>query len=391
MASYGTWASVSALTLCACNERAQPLAAPLDSSTSALSALEKPPTTATSLSPSTPKDPQASELNKAFAQWNDATNRADASLLERFYAPRLSLYGRIAQRAEAVKRKLEYVAAHPGFEQTISGVTWETRDETRLVRFHKTSKSTKDAPTTVDAYLLWRKLDGQFLIQDEGDVPTARKLEAKLDVLRTNWTPKPYPCPGCVSEELGDDTPRAEAPLGPDTVKAHGAVPPGAPATISYGRVIFPRFASAVDVPLFLTATPQSGNGDGRWFYYQAPDAAAKAAPGEEPESLLYCAIGGSLAWEPPPADAKPDPGHKGEPKISFKTVLERSAKELHYVRNLYGADGVNNFVDCTIALPYEAYFYAIVDRMGHSMRAVSGGQAERKPRVSQPYTPFDP
>jgi hypothetical protein len=196
MASYGTWASVSALTLCACNERAQPQAAPLDSSTSALSALEKPPTTATSLSPSTPKDPQASELNKAFAQWNDATNRADASLLERFYAPRLSLYGRIAQRAEAVKRKLEYVAAHPGFEQTTSGVMWETQDETRLARFHKTSKSTKDAPTTVDAYLLWRKLDGQFLIQDEGDVPTARKLEAKLDVLRTNWTPQALPVSG---------------------------------------------------------------------------------------------------------------------------------------------------------------------------------------------------
>jgi hypothetical protein len=51
----------------------------------------------------------------------------------------------------------------------------------------------------------------------------------------------------------------------------------------------------------------------------------------------------------------------------------------------------VTNDLDCTFSPAYEAYFYAIVDRMGRSTRAISGGQADRVLRVSQPYMPFDP
>jgi hypothetical protein len=166
-------------------------------------------------------------------------------------------------------------------------------------------------------------------------------------------------------------------------------VPPGAPAVVEYGRVTFNRFASAVDVPLFLKATPQSTNGDGRWFYYDAPDAVAP--PDQEPEHLLECAIGGFFSYGGQPANAKPDPGHTGEPKITFATHFERRGSELYYDRYIYGADGVENFVYCTFSPAYEAYFYAIVQRMGRSMRALSGGQVERPPRQSLPYVPFDP
>jgi hypothetical protein len=384
------WLAVGLFALGGCREprRAPAARASVSASASGASASAVPDSSAP---PATPLDVRAAELQAAFADWNRATNSANPASLEQLYAPHLSLYGRIVSRAEAVKRKLKYVAEHPGFEQAVSDAKWETQGEARVVRFRKTSKSGQGAPGIVDAYLLWRELDGHFRIQDEGDVPTARKLEAKLDALRANWSPKPYACPGCSDPELGDDPPIAGAPLGPDVVKASGTVPPGAPEQIGYGRVIFPRFASAVDVPLFLVATPQSTNGDGRWFYYDAPDAAAKAAPGQEPEHLLYCAIGGFFSYGPPPANAKPDPGHVGEPKITFTTRFEKRDHELYYERYIYGADGVMNDIYCTFSPAYEAYFYAILDRMGRSMRALGGGQAERVPRVSQPYVPFDP
>jgi hypothetical protein len=382
----GACLAVSLLTLDACKAPRQTARASATPSAST-NAVDAPATPAASAE----LDARTTALQGAFSAWTAATNAADSAALAQLYAPHLSLYGRIVSRAEALNRKLKYVADHPGFAQSVSDIRWEIQGEARVVRFRKTSSSAAAPATTVDAYLLWRELDGRFRIQDEGDVSSARKLSAQLDALRDNWQPKPYACPTCNNPELGDDTPVAGAPLGPDAVKGSGQVPAGAPEQVSYGRVIFPRFASAVDVPLFLTATAESGNGDGRWFYYATPDAVAKAAPGQDPDYLLYCAIGGFFSEGPLPANAKPDPGHVGDPKISFTTRFEKREHELYYERTIYGADGVMNFVNCTFSPAYEAYFHAIVTRMGHSLRAVSGGQAERVQRASQPYTPFDP
>jgi hypothetical protein len=105
------------------------------------------------------------------------------------------------------------------------------------------------------------------------------------------------------------------------------------------------------------------------------------------PKHLLYCTIGGHFVLGPLPANAKPDPGHVGEPQISYTTLFERRGGELYYERYIYGTDGVMNYVYCTFDPAYEAYFYAIVQRMGRSMRALGGGQPDRVGRVSQPFT----
>lgn len=340
----------------------------------------------TAHAPAEPTDPA---LVSAFNAWNRATNAADGAELATLYAANLSLYGRIVSRADAVERKRKYVEEHTGFAQNVAAPVWEARGDDRVVRFRKTTSLSDKMSPAVDAYLVWRKDKDGFRIIDEGDVQSARKLEAKLEAQRANWTERTYDCPECSDPELGDEPPTARAPLGPDSVKASGQVPPGAPAVVEYGRATFNRFASAVDVPLFLKATPQSTNGDGRWFYYDAPDAATH--PGQEPEHLLYCSLGGFFSYGGQPANAKTDPGHEGEPKITFATHFERRGSELYYDRYIYGADGVENFVYCTFSPAYEAYFYAIVQRMGRSMRALSGGQAERPPRQSLPYVPFDP
>jgi hypothetical protein len=378
-----------ALLLAGCRERKPEPVRPQPSVSARASAAPPVPPASASSTTHALAEPTDPALVSAFEAWNRATNAADGAELGKLYAANLSLYGRIVSRVDAVLRKRKYVEQHAGFAQNVAAPVWEARGDDRVVRFRKTTTLADKPSPAVDAYLVWRKDKDGFRIIDEGDVQSARKLEAKLEAQRANWTERTYDCPACSDPEFGDDPPTARAPLGPDVVKASGQVPPGAPAVVEYGRATFNRFASAVDVPLFLKATPQSANGDGRWFYYDAPADAAR--PGQEPEQLLNCSIGGFFSYGGQPANAKPDPGHEGEPKITFATHFERRGSELSYDRYIYGADGVENFVYCTFSPAYEAYFYAIVQRMGRSMRALSGGQVERPPRQSLPYVPFDP
>jgi hypothetical protein len=350
--------------------------------------------------PRTPSEPPAldpaaaekQELESALERWNAATNAADRAGLEAVYAKKLTLYERLVTRDAAIERKLDYVAKHPGFSQQLGEATFSKSADHEIASFRKTSSSQGVAPSSVDAYLVFAKSDGAFRIIDEGDVQTARKMSAKIDTFRRSWKERIWDCPLCSDPELGDDPPSAGPPLGPDRVKASGALPPGAPESIDYGRAYFPRFASAVDVPLFLTATPQSMNGDGRWFYYDAPgagDAGADAGRGAaEAPHLLECAIGGHFSYGQVPPGAKPDPGHTGEPKVTYTTLLEKRDGVMSYERYIYAADGVMNYVLCTFDPAYEAYFYGIVQRMGRSMRAISGGQVDRVERASLPYTP---
>ncbi|HEX2872315.1 MAG TPA: nuclear transport factor 2 family protein [Polyangiaceae bacterium] len=331
-----------ALLFAGCRERRPEPVEPQPSASARASALLPAASASVGTSAHSPAEPTDPVLVSALEAWNRATNAADGAELGKLYAANLSLYGRIVSRADAVKRKRSYVAEHTGFAQSVTAPAWEARGDDRIVRFRKTTTLGDATSPAVDAYLVWRKDKDGFRIIDEGDVQSARKLEAKLEAQRANWRERTYDCPFCNDPEFGDDPPTARAPLGPDTVKASGLVPPGAPAVVEYGRATFNRFASAVDVPLFLKATPQSTNGDGRWFYYDAPDAVAR--PDREPEHLLYCAIGGFFAYAGPPANAKPDPGHEGEPKILFATHFERRGSELYYDRYIYGADGVENF-----------------------------------------------
>jgi hypothetical protein len=298
-------------------------------------------------------------------------------------------------RSAAVKSKLTYIAKHAGFSQTIEKASWSDSVNRRVASFRKTSSSPGAGVSSVDAYLVFQQYDDGWRIVDEGDVETARKMQARTDTLRKTWKQRFWDCPHCKDDpDLADDPPEAFPPLGPDIVKSSEPIPPGAPATVEYGRSIFPRFASAVDIPLFLKATAQSTNGDGRWFYFDAPrtDASVDASTGANGDAgadatahLLECAIGGHF-WYQIPAGAKPDPGHVGDPPVKYTEVLERRKGELSYERYIYAPDRVMNYVLCTFSPQYEAYFLAIVRRMGRSLRAISGGQVNRVERESEPY-----
>ena len=71
---------------------------------------------------------------------------------------------------------------------------------------------------------------------------------------------------------------------------------------------------------------------------------------------------------------------------LKYTEKFERRTDEIAYERYIYATDRVMNYVLCTFDPKYEAFFSAIVRRMGRSMRAISGGQIDRVARESQPY-----
>jgi len=334
-----------------------------------------------------PVAPEVAALASALERWNRATNTADAGALEAVYAKELNFYQQVISRTAAVKRKLEYIAKHPGFSQTLDKPSFRHAGDRWTAKFRKTSISQGSAASSVDAYLVFRQAGDGWQIVDEGDVQTTLKMRARQDTLAKNWGERFWDCPHCKDDpDFTDDPPQAFPPLGPASAQATPPIAEGAPQTIEYARALFPRFASAVDVPLFLKATAQSGNGDGRWFYYDAPTAAARPSlTSGEPKHLLECAIGGHF-WDVIPRHAKPDPGHGGEPVLKYTEKFERRTDEITYERYIYATDRVMNYVLCTFDPKYEAFFSAIVRRMGRSMRAISGGQIDRVARESQPY-----
>jgi hypothetical protein len=332
--------------------------------------------TAAALAPSASAAQVDPELASVLQRWNEATNAADGATLAQLYAPQLSLYGRFETNARAVAAKVSARQKEPSFEQAISAVHWDERaDGSRQALFDKRSRSAK-GEHTVHAYLLLRRFDGKFRIVDEGDRETNAVLKAKADTLSQSWGERFFKCPECTSED--DNRPEAFPPLGPSPVTPGVLAPPGAPAVVNYARLMLVRFASAVDIPTFVTVTPESGNGDGRWFNFAEPNDA-----GTEPKLLLDCAAGGFWYYGTQPG--APDPSQSSNPELRFTEKTFRDAEGLHYERYIYAPEHIENYVLCKLDPRYEAYFMAIAQRAGRSMRAIGGGMYNRPAHESGP------
>jgi hypothetical protein len=321
--------------------------------------------------------PPVPDLDPLVARWNEATNRADAAALRALYAPSLSLYGRFVSREQASQLKAQAARAQAGFSQTVRNLAHAPRPNgDRAVVFEKTTH-VPSGDRTVQAYLLWRRVDGEWRIIDEGDRETDRVLGERRDAFARQWRERVYQCPDCAAE--GDEPPTAYPPLGPFRVPSAVPRPPGAPSSLEYGRLHLVRFASAVDVPLFLIASPRSSNGDGRWVTYDAPPE-----PDGTRRNLLNCALGGFWFDGPPPGGA--DPGHRSYPEITFTEETRRDAEGVQYEKVIYSPERIQNFVRCTLDPEYQDYFLPIVQRMGRSLRAIAGGPYARPERASAAY-----
>ena len=321
--------------------------------------------------------PLEPDIEALLVRWNAATNTADAPTLEKLYAPNLSLYGRIVTGAEGVRLKVNARKQAKLFQQSTEDAVAKSRNNGDILISIKKNTHHLSGVLSVPAYLLVRRASGELRIVDEGDRVTDHSLAVKRDTLRANWGERFFQCPDCVAD--GDDIPNAFPPLGPSPLTPGASVPPGAPSSVEFGRLMLPRFASAVDVPLFLTVTPQSTNGDGRWEYFAAPTAS-----GTDIKKLFECTTGGFWIYDRP--ESAPDPGHVSYPEITFVEKVTRDAEGVHYEKRVFSPERIENFVRCDISADYEAYFIALAKRMGRSLRVTSGGMYNRPERASDPY-----
>jgi hypothetical protein len=163
--------------------------------------------------------------------------------------------------------------------------------------------------------------------------------------------------------DVPEEPPSADPPLGPAKVVSDAPPPPGAPQVIEYASLYAERFSTSTDIPLFVTVTTRSTNGDGRWFYYVLPGTKRK---------VLDCSHGGF--WHDGAAPGKPDPGYPNKPEMKSVETVERDKEGIHYAKSLYGPDKIMSHVLCTIDPEYEAYFMPIARRAGASLRAHDEG-----------------
>jgi hypothetical protein len=78
------------------------------------------------------------------------------------------------------------------------------------------------------------------------------------------------------------------------------------------------------------------------------------------------------------PQPGVPDPSQSSNPEITFTEKTFRDAEGLHYERYIYAPENIENYVLCKLDPRYEAYFMAIAQRAGRSLRAIGGGMYKR-------------
>jgi hypothetical protein len=338
-------------------------------SASTAATLRPPSASAEPAVPTTPAQKEPAAVKQVVERWNRATNEGDGKVLAELYAEKIGLYGRMLTREQAVTRKLEALRKSPGFSQTMGEPTFTERPNAdQEASFVKTSGGAGRVGK-VRAYLLLR-FDGKaWQIVDEGDAASRRTshvigqdrffhCECQLDFAANPDEPEPPPL--------------ALPPLGPAKVTSKAEPPPGAPRVIEYASLSEERFAMSNDVPLFVTVTNLSTNGDGRWYFFDLPGGAGAK------RRVLDCSHGGF--WYHGSPRGTPDPGYPKSSKMKSTEALERDERGVHYQKTLYAPDGIESHVDCRIDPEYEAYFMPIVRRAGSTLRADVGGQYDRVP-----------
>lgn len=117
-------------------------------------------------------------LSKAVEKWNEATNLRDQNSLEELFAPQVYYYTLEIPGVEAAKQKVERANSDPTWGQKIiSDIEIEVLDDGSFkTSFTKQSDSSKGTHT-YRAYLIWKNLNGKWVIIRESDLLTDQNLE----------------------------------------------------------------------------------------------------------------------------------------------------------------------------------------------------------------------
>lgn len=117
-------------------------------------------------------------LTKTVEKWNEATNLRDQNSLEELFAPQVYFYTLELSGAEAARQKVSRANSDPTWGQKIiSDIEIEVLDDGSFkTSFTKQSDSSKGTHT-YRAYLIWKNLNGKWVIIRESDLLTDQNQE----------------------------------------------------------------------------------------------------------------------------------------------------------------------------------------------------------------------
>ena len=122
-------------------------------------------------------------LTKGVEKWNEGVNLRDHKILEDLFAPQVYFYTLQLSGTEAARQKVERANSDPTWSQKIiSDVDIEELgDGSFKTSFTKQSESSKGTHT-YRAYLLWKNLNGKWIIVKESDLLTDQNQEKHIKI-----------------------------------------------------------------------------------------------------------------------------------------------------------------------------------------------------------------
>lgn len=134
-------------------------------------------------------DIRDNRLKKLVNKWNQSLNLRDPEMSASLFAPMVFFYTKELPSEEVLKLRMKRVNSDPTWNQEIiSSITCEEMDNGDVkTTFTKQSNSDKGSKT-YRAYLVWRQIDGEWLIVKESDNTTDQNVEKhkKIDAIPKN-------------------------------------------------------------------------------------------------------------------------------------------------------------------------------------------------------------
>lgn len=120
------------------------------------------------------------EILRKTIEWNTLNNTLDDESFTKLFASRVVGYGKSLTAREFIEAKLKYLKKFSGFTQAITSDLTLTLYDGSIVRCDFTKRASFDGKVkNYPAYLIFEKVNGEYLITEEGDEVTNSNIGYK--------------------------------------------------------------------------------------------------------------------------------------------------------------------------------------------------------------------
>ena len=121
-------------------------------------------------------------LRQFLTAWNDAHNKRDSLVFEKQYEDTVSFYGANEARKKCISLKSSFFRKYPAFGQEIVGeIKMDLLSPNECKCSFGKKVTLKTNAVLYPAYLIFRKVNGDWKIKAESDLETDRYLEKRKE------------------------------------------------------------------------------------------------------------------------------------------------------------------------------------------------------------------